>query len=93
LEKTLVTKSEEAIAGYFSWQKLLRKARALVASDDDDDDDSNHEIILDLTEYFDGALAACTLWCGVLSSTTAELEAMCGNIFFVIHFPEFVLLI
>jgi hypothetical protein len=28
LEKTLVTKSEEAIAGYFSWQKLLRKARA-----------------------------------------------------------------
>jgi hypothetical protein len=30
LEKTLVTKSEEAIAGYFSWQKLLRKARAYV---------------------------------------------------------------
>jgi hypothetical protein len=30
LEKTLVTKSEEAIAGYFSWQKLLRKARAHV---------------------------------------------------------------
>jgi hypothetical protein len=29
-EKTLVTKSEEAIAGYFSWQKLLRKARAHV---------------------------------------------------------------
>jgi hypothetical protein len=28
LEKTLVMKSEEAIAGYFSWQKLLRKARA-----------------------------------------------------------------
>jgi hypothetical protein len=27
LEKTLVTKSEEAIAGYFSWQKLLRKVR------------------------------------------------------------------
>jgi hypothetical protein len=27
LEKTLVTKSEEAIAAYFSWQKLLRKAR------------------------------------------------------------------
>jgi hypothetical protein len=26
-EKTLVTKSEEAIAGYFSWQKILRKAR------------------------------------------------------------------
>jgi hypothetical protein len=25
---TLVTKSEEAIAGYFSWQKLLRKTRA-----------------------------------------------------------------
>jgi hypothetical protein len=30
LEKTLVTKSEEAMAGYFSWQKLLRKARAHV---------------------------------------------------------------
>jgi hypothetical protein len=30
LEKTLVTKSEEAIAGYFSWQKLLRKTRAHV---------------------------------------------------------------
>jgi hypothetical protein len=28
LEKTIVTKSEEAIAGYFSWQKLLRKVRA-----------------------------------------------------------------
>jgi hypothetical protein len=28
LEKTLVTKSEEAIAGYCSWQKLLRKPRA-----------------------------------------------------------------
>jgi hypothetical protein len=28
LEKTLVAKSEEAIARYFSWQKLLRKARA-----------------------------------------------------------------
>jgi hypothetical protein len=30
LENTLVTKSEEAIAGYFSWQKLLRKATAHV---------------------------------------------------------------
>jgi hypothetical protein len=30
LEKTLVTKSEEAIAGYFSRLKLLRKARAHV---------------------------------------------------------------
>jgi hypothetical protein len=30
LEKTLVTKSEKAKAGYFSWQKLLRKARAHV---------------------------------------------------------------
>jgi hypothetical protein len=30
LEKTLVTKSEEAIAGYFSWHKLLRKARSHV---------------------------------------------------------------
>jgi hypothetical protein len=30
LEKTLVTKSEEARAGYFSWQKLLRKARAYI---------------------------------------------------------------
>jgi hypothetical protein len=30
LEKTLVTKSEEAVAGYFSWQKLQRKARARV---------------------------------------------------------------
>jgi hypothetical protein len=30
LEKTLFTKSEEAIAGYFSWQKLLRRARAHV---------------------------------------------------------------
>jgi hypothetical protein len=30
LEKTLVTKSEEAIVGYFSWQKLLRKARVHV---------------------------------------------------------------
>jgi hypothetical protein len=29
LEKTLVTKSK-AIAGYFSWQKLLRKAKAHV---------------------------------------------------------------
>jgi hypothetical protein len=28
--KRLVTKSEEAIAGYFSWQKLLSKARAHV---------------------------------------------------------------
>jgi hypothetical protein len=28
LENTLVTKSEEAIAGYFSWQTLLRKARS-----------------------------------------------------------------
>jgi hypothetical protein len=28
VEKILVTKSEEAIAGYFSWQKLLRKTRA-----------------------------------------------------------------
>jgi hypothetical protein len=28
LEKTLVTKFEEAIVGYFSWQKLPRKARA-----------------------------------------------------------------
>jgi hypothetical protein len=28
--KRLVTKSEEAIAGYFSWQKILRKARAHV---------------------------------------------------------------
>jgi hypothetical protein len=25
--KKLVRKSEKAIAGYFSWQKLLRKAR------------------------------------------------------------------
>jgi hypothetical protein len=42
LEKTLVTKCEEAIAGYFSWQKFLRKARAhwgCRANDDDDDDD------------------------------------------------------
>jgi hypothetical protein len=30
LEKTLVTKSEEVISGYFSWQKLVRKARAHV---------------------------------------------------------------
>jgi hypothetical protein len=30
LEKTFVTKSDEAIAGYFSWQKLLRKAGAHV---------------------------------------------------------------
>jgi hypothetical protein len=30
LKKTLVTKSEEAIAGYCSWQKLLSKARAHV---------------------------------------------------------------
>jgi hypothetical protein len=30
LEKTLFTKPEEAIAGYFIWQKLLRKARAHV---------------------------------------------------------------
>jgi hypothetical protein len=30
LEKTLVTKSEKAITGHFSWQKLLRKARAHV---------------------------------------------------------------
>jgi hypothetical protein len=36
LEKTLVTKSEEAIAEYFSWQKFLRKARA-----NDDDDEEN----------------------------------------------------
>jgi hypothetical protein len=42
--KTLVTKSEEAIAGYFSWQKILRKARATQgcrANDDDDDDDDD----------------------------------------------------
>jgi hypothetical protein len=34
-------KSEEAIAGYFCWEKLLRKARAhvgLLSNDDDDDD-------------------------------------------------------
>jgi hypothetical protein len=30
MEKTLVTKFEEAIDRYFSWQKLLRKARAHV---------------------------------------------------------------
>jgi hypothetical protein len=30
LKKTLVTKCEEAIARYFNWQKLLRKARAHV---------------------------------------------------------------
>jgi hypothetical protein len=30
MEKTLVTKSEEAIAEYVSWQKLLRKVRAHV---------------------------------------------------------------
>jgi hypothetical protein len=30
LEKTLVSKSEEAIAGYFRWQKLLGKVRAHV---------------------------------------------------------------
>jgi hypothetical protein len=30
LEKTLVTKSEEVMTGYFSWQKLLRKTRAHV---------------------------------------------------------------
>jgi hypothetical protein len=30
LEKTLVTKSEKAITGYFSWKNLLRKARAHV---------------------------------------------------------------
>jgi hypothetical protein len=30
LEKTLVTKFDEAIAGYFCWQKLLRKAKAHV---------------------------------------------------------------
>jgi hypothetical protein len=30
LEETLVTKSEEAISGYFSWQKLLRKVRVHV---------------------------------------------------------------
>jgi hypothetical protein len=38
LEKTFVTESEEAIAGYFSWQKLLRKARAHVGYRADDDD-------------------------------------------------------
>jgi hypothetical protein len=30
LGKSLVTKPEEAIAGYFSWQKLLRKVKAHV---------------------------------------------------------------
>jgi hypothetical protein len=30
LEKTLVTKPGETIAGYFSWKKLLRKARTHV---------------------------------------------------------------
>jgi hypothetical protein len=30
LEGTFVTKSEVTIAGYFSWQKLLRKARVHV---------------------------------------------------------------
>jgi hypothetical protein len=30
LEKTLLTKSEETIEGYFSWQKFLMKARANV---------------------------------------------------------------
>jgi hypothetical protein len=29
-KKALIAKSEEAIAGYFSWKKLLRKARAHV---------------------------------------------------------------
>jgi hypothetical protein len=30
MEKNLVVKSEEVIARYFSWQKLLRKAKAHV---------------------------------------------------------------
>jgi hypothetical protein len=29
-KRLFVTKTEEAIAGYFSWQKLLRKTRAHV---------------------------------------------------------------
>jgi hypothetical protein len=39
-------KSEEAIAGYFSWQKLLGRpglTQGCRANDDDDDDD--HEIL------------------------------------------------
>jgi hypothetical protein len=44
LEKTLATKCEEAIAGYFSWQKLLRKARdhAVLWANDDDDFNKNY---------------------------------------------------
>jgi hypothetical protein len=38
LEKTLITESEEAIAGYFSWQKLLGKARAHFGCRANDDD-------------------------------------------------------
>jgi hypothetical protein len=33
LEKILVTKSEEAITIFFSWQKFLRKARAGLSSE------------------------------------------------------------
>jgi hypothetical protein len=29
-KRLFVTKPEEAIAGYFSWQKLLRKTRAYI---------------------------------------------------------------
>jgi hypothetical protein len=41
LEATLVTKSEEAIAGYFNWQKLLREARDHAGLPSNDDDGFN----------------------------------------------------
>jgi hypothetical protein len=41
MEKTLVTKYEEAIAGHFSWQKLLRKVRAHVGLSSSDDDETD----------------------------------------------------
>jgi hypothetical protein len=46
--KRLVTKSEEAIAGY--WQKLLRKARAHVALSSNDDDDDDDGTIVKLSQ-------------------------------------------
>jgi hypothetical protein len=51
--KRLVTKSEEAIAGYFSWQKLLRKARVHAgcqANNDDDDYDDDEAVMTDVIE-------------------------------------------
>jgi hypothetical protein len=57
LEKTLVMKSEEAIAGYFSWQKLLRKTRAHIGLS---------------SRWWWFLLYSDDIWCGVLPLEAAR---------------------